>query len=104
MKALHWIGTSLDDLRDFPVNTRAEAGTDLRLVQQGAKPRDWKPMSEVGRGVREIRIRTKDGAFRAFYVVESATDVYVLHAFQKKSQRTSVLDLEKGKARYKLIP
>lgn len=61
-------------------------------------------MPEVGRGVREIRNRTKDGAFRVFYVVESATDVYVLHAFQKKSQRTSALDLEKGKARYKLIP
>ena len=61
-------------------------------------------MPEVGRGAREIRNRTKDGAFRVFYVVESATDVYVLHAFQKKSQRTSALDLEKGKARYKLIP
>ena len=61
-------------------------------------------MPEIGRGVREIRNRTKDGAFRVFYVVESATDVYVLHAFQKKSQRTSALDLEKGKSRYKLIP
>ena len=61
-------------------------------------------MPEVGRGVREIRNRTKDGAFRVFYVVESATDVYVLHAFQKKSQRTSALDLEQGKACYKLIP
>ena len=94
MKALHWIGTSLDDLRGFPVSSRVEAGTDLRLVQQGAEPRDWKPMPEIGRGVREIRNRTKDGAFRVFYVVESATDVYVLHAFQKKSQRTSALDLE----------
>jgi phage-related protein len=43
-------------------------------------------------------------AFRVFYVVENATDVYVLHAFQKKTQRTSALDLEKGRARYKLIP
>lgn len=104
MKALHWIGTSLDDLRDFPVSARIEAGTDLRLVQQGVEPRDWKPMPQVGPGVREIRNRTKDGAFRVFYVVESATDVYVLHAFQKKSQRTSAQDLEKGKSRYKLIP
>ena len=43
-------------------------------------------------------------AFRVFYVVESATDVYVLHAFQKKSQKTAASDLEKGKARYRLIP
>jgi phage-related protein len=104
VKTLHWIGTSLDDLRGFPVAARAEAGTDLRLVQQGVDPRDWKPMPEVGRGVREIRNRTRDGTFRVFYVVENATDVYVLHAFQKKTQRTSALDLEKGRARYKLIP
>lgn len=104
MKALHWVGTSLDDLRSFPVSVKTEAGTDLRLVQQGADPRDWKPMPDVGAGVREIRNRTKDGAFRIFYVVESATDVYVLHAFQKKTQRTSPKDIDKGKARYKLIP
>ena len=46
----------------------------------------------------------EEGAFRVFYVVESATDVYVLHAFQKKTQKTSPRDIEKGKIRYKLIP
>ena len=61
-------------------------------------------MPDVGAGVREIRVRTRDGAFRAFYVVESATDVYVLHAFQKKTQKTSPRDIEKGRTRYKLIP
>ncbi len=104
MKNLHWIGTSLEDLKTFPTNARVQAGTDLRLVQQGVDPRNWKPMPDVGAGVREIRVRTLDGAFRVFYVVESATDVYVLHAFQKKTQRTSSSDMDKGKARYKLIP
>jgi len=55
-------------------------------------------------GASSVRIRTQDGAFRVFYVVERATDVYVLHAFQKKTQRTSAQDIAKGKARYKLIP
>ncbi len=104
MKTLYWLGTSLDDLRAFPNDARAEAGTALRLVQQGVEPRDWKPMPDVGRGVREIRIRDEAGAFRVFYVVESGDAVYVLHAFQKKTQRTSKQDLDKGKARYKLIP
>jgi phage-related protein len=104
MKNLHWIGSSLSDLRAFPADARVEAGTDLRLVQQGVDPRDWKPMPEVGRGVREIRNRSQDGAFRVFYVVEGRTDVYVLHAFQKKTQRTAAKDLAKGRARYKLIP
>src|SRR3546814_3565471 len=61
-------------------------------------------MPDIGKGVREIRNRTSDGAFRVFYVVESATDVYVLHAFRKKTQKTSRQDMEKGKARYKLVP
>jgi phage-related protein len=104
MKALYWIGTSLEDLRAFPEAARREVGTDLRLVQRGAEPRDWKPMATVGAGVREIRVRTGDGAFRVFYVVESASAVYVLHAFQKKSQRTAPSDIAKGKARYRLIP
>src|SRR3546814_2326720 len=88
----------------FPASARGEAGTGLRLVQQGTDPRDWKPMPGIGKGVREIRNRTSDGAFRVFYVVESATDVYVLHAFRKKTQKTSRQDMEKGKARYKLVP
>jgi phage-related protein len=104
MKNLHWIGTSLDDLRAFPAGARSEAGTDLRFIQQGVEPRNWKPIPDIGAGAREIRVRTPDGAFRVFYVVESATDVYVLHAFQKKTQRTSSKDIDKGKARYKLIP
>ncbi len=104
MKKLFWIGSALDELRGFPESARIEAGTDLRLVQQGVDPRDWKPMPGVGKGVREIRNRTKDGAFRVFYVVESATAVFVLHAFQKKSLRTSMQDLEMGKARFKMIP
>ena len=92
-----------------PPEAQAAAGAEpvavaLRLVQQGVEPRDWKPMPDVGKGVREIRIRDEAGAFRVFYVVESGDAVYVLHAFQKKTQRTSKQDLDKGKARYKLIP
>lgn len=104
MKTLHWMGRSLDDLRAMPPSARREAGLDLYLVQSGLPPRDWKPMPTVGRGVREIRIRVADGAFRVIYVVESASDVYVLHAFQKKSEQTRAADVEKARSRYHLIP
>ena len=60
-------------------------------------------MPDVGAGVREIRVRARDGAFRVFYVVESATDVYVLHAFQKKTQRTRKEDIELAARRYRQI-
>ena len=104
MKTLHWIGTSLEDLRGFSEEARRDAGTDLRLVQRGEEPRDWKPMPSVGKGVREIRVRTRAGAYRVFYVVEDAHSVYVLHAFQKKTQKTSKADIDTGKRRYASIP
>jgi len=60
-------------------------------------------MPSVGVGVAEIRVRTADGAFRVFYVAKFAEAIYVLHAFQKKSQRTAALDLELARSRYALV-
>jgi phage-related protein len=66
--------------------------------------RDWKPMSSVGPGVREIRIREPSGAFRVMYLATRPEAVYVLHCFQKKSQQTSLQDLALAKARLKAVP
>ncbi|MBU8977669.1 type II toxin-antitoxin system RelE/ParE family toxin [Lysobacter sp. MMG2] len=98
-----WLGSALDDLKRFPEDARREAGYDLRRIQSGLDPRNWKPMKTVGAGVREIRIADSSGAFRVFYVIERLDAVYVLHAFQKKSQKTEQKDIDKGKARYQLI-
>jgi len=103
MKTLYWLGSALDDLKEFPEDARREAGYDLRRIQSGLEPRDWKPMKTVGAGVREIRITETSGAFRVFYIIERSDAVYVLHAFQKKAQKTEQKDIDKGKARYQLI-
>ena len=102
-KVLYWLGTSLEDLRELPDRVKSEVGLDLYFVQCGMPPRDWKPMPEVGAGVREIRSRTSDGAFRTLYVVETADEVYVLHVFQKKTRKTPARDIAKGRQRLKLI-
>ncbi|BBI48547.1 hypothetical protein HORIV_09680 [Vreelandella olivaria] len=52
----------------------------------------------------EIRITDADGAFRVFYVASRGDKVYILHGFQKKTQKTAKSDIEKGQQRYKLIP
>lgn len=104
MKGLYWLGTSLDDVRGFPAEARREAGTELYLVQQGLEPTDWKPMSVVGAGAREIRIRLKSGAYRVLYVVESDTAVYVLHAFRKTTQKTARSDIDKGQGPVRIDP
>ncbi|WP_083335977.1 type II toxin-antitoxin system RelE/ParE family toxin [Mycobacteroides saopaulense] len=100
-KPLRWIGTSLEDLRDFPEAARQDAGYQLDRVQHGLDPHDWKPMPTVGKGCREIRVRTEDGAYRVFYVATLGDVVFVLHSFVKKSQKSSQQDINTGRARYK---
>ena len=98
-KPIRWIGSSRNDLINFPDAVRKKAGFQLRSVQIGDTPSDFKPMPTIGLGVEEIRIRTED-AYRIFYVARFAEAVYVLHAFQKKTQKTSKLDIEIGQRRY----
>lgn len=100
-KPITFIGTSLDDLRDFPQGARREAGLQLDKVQNGEDPDDWKSMSvTVGNGAFEIRVRDEAGIFRVIYVAKFKEAVYVLHAFQKKTPRTAQKDLDLAKARY----
>jgi phage-related protein len=87
-------------LRDFPVDARHDAGYQLDKVQRGLQPDDFKPMPAVGKGVEEIRIRDDSGIYRVIYTARFADSVYVLHAFEKKTQRTSKRDIELAKARY----
>lgn len=76
------------------------AGFQLFKVQQGKESDDWKPMPTVGSGVQELRVRDERGAYRMFYVAKFGGAVYVLHVFEKRSQKTARADLELGKSRY----
>lgn len=102
MKDAVFIDTALEDLRAFPPEARREAGYQIDLVQQGLNPSDWKPMKSVGAGVREIRIH-EEGEHRVLYVAKFEDAVYVLHAFQKKSQRTANRDIELAQKRYQAL-
>ena len=99
-KELEFLGSSLKDLKAFPDAARQDAGYQLRKVQQGEEPDDWKPFSSVGAGVKEIRIREDKNIFRIMYVAKLKDTVYVLHAFQKKTQTTSRQDIETARNRY----
>jgi phage-related protein len=101
-KALAWLGSARSDVRRFPAAARRLAGFQLRRVQQGLDPNDWKPMSSVGAGVREIRLHV-EGAHRVFYVATFAEAVYVLHAFEKKTRKTTARDLEIGRERFRSL-
>lgn len=99
MKELRFVGTSLQDLSRFPDEARRAAGFELWQVQNGLDPSDWKPMSSIGVGVREIRIHL-GGEWRVIYVAKFAQAIYVLHAFGKKTQRTPQADIELAAKRY----
>ena len=102
MKCLEFVGSSLEDLKEFPAEARRAAGFELGFVQRGLDPPDWKPMKEVGAGVREIRIHAL-GEWRVLYVAKFAETIYVLHAFQKKTQKTKREDIELARTRYRQI-
>lgn len=100
-KGLKFRGSALADLCAFPLLIRREAGYQLDKVQNGLEPDDWKPMTTIGSGVQEIRIRDETGAFRVIYVAKFAGTVYVLHCFQKKTQKTGKQDLDLASKRYR---
>ncbi len=100
-KPIEFRGGSLHDLRTFPLAARREAGHQLDQVQNGREPDDWKPMNTVGLGVREIRVRDALGAFRVIYVAKFVDAVYVLHCFEKKSQKTAKADIDLAATRYR---
>lgn len=100
MKPIDWRGSSFDDLRAFPDDAKRNAGYQLRKVQKGEQPDVFKPMAEIGAGVYEIIVDTAAGWFRVMYVAKFEETVYVLHSFQKKTNKTSRGDKDVAKRRY----
>jgi phage-related protein len=104
-KPLYWIGSSLDDLLAFPEAVKDEIGGALSVSQFGGKHPSAKPWKGGGAGVLEIVEDHRGDTYRAIYTVRFAGAVYVLHAFQKKSQsgiKTQRRDVELVTQRLKL--
>jgi phage-related protein len=101
-KAILWLGSSRSDVQAFPRDAKQLAGFQLRRVQQGAEPLDWKPILTIGPGVREIRIHTT-AEHRVCYVAKFGEAIYVLHAFEKRTRKTSQHDVELARQRYQAL-
>ncbi|MBB3256326.1 phage-related protein [Paraburkholderia bannensis] len=102
-KRVRFCGSALADLQAFPVKARKEAGRQIRLVQGGQDPDDWKPVNPVGPGTREIRIRESGKAYRVLYVAAFRDAIYVLHCFQKKTEKIPFADMSLAARRYRDI-
>jgi len=100
VKDIDWRGSSLKDLRDFPVGARKDAGYELEQIQHGLPPTEWKSVNQWGSGVFEIKLEAIAGTFRVIYIAKFEEAIYILHCFQKKNQQTSPKDVAVIKARY----
>lgn len=104
LRRIVWMGSSFDDLRQFPEEVRRDAGFQLYRLQAGLEAADWKAMPQLGRGVEEIRLRHYSGAYRVIYLARFEAEVYVLHCFNKKTRRTAEHEKQIVRSRLQLIP
>ena len=105
LKPVVWVGSSRDDLKQFPSDVQSVMGFALYLAQLGEKHPGAKPLKGFGgAGVLEIVDDFDGDTYRAVYTVRLSGRVYVLHAFQKKARRgikTSRHDIEAIRERYR---
>jgi len=100
LKALVFRGDSKRRFLEFPEEVKDIAGYELFLLQNGREPSDFKPMPSIGPGVEELRVRdSRSAALRVIYIARLAGAVYVLHAFQKQTQKTAIKDLDLARQR-----
>ena len=90
------------DIAELPKIVRQALGKQVQTLQFGGLPASWTPMPTVGNGVAEIRVSVA-GAHRVFFVSRFHEAIYILHAFEKKSQATPRRDIELGRARYRAL-
>ncbi|MBO3458566.1 type II toxin-antitoxin system RelE/ParE family toxin [Aetokthonos hydrillicola Thurmond2011] len=104
LRPIVWMGDSRKNIREFPEQVRASMGYALQLVQAGEIPLDAKPFKGVGSGVYELVKRYNTDTYRIVYAVKIGENIYVLHAFQKKSKKgikTPQTDVDLIKQRYR---
>ena len=104
LRPLVWMGNAKRNIQAFPKGAQKIIGDELQLIQFGGMPRDAKPFKGIGSGVFEIALRHDSEAYRTVLAVQLGRNIYVLHAFQKKSKKgiaTPQPDVDLIKQRYK---
>jgi phage-related protein len=86
-RPVSWIGAALREFETFPEGARSIYLAALTIAAEGGKADVAKPMHGLGSGVFEIALPFRGDAFRVVYAVQLAEEIWVIHAFQKKSTR-----------------
>lgn len=96
-----WEGDSKEVISSFPDAAKSNLGFDLRLLQQGRQPTDYRPMSSVGPGVFELRDQDERAWYRVIYLSRVHDVIHVLHCFEKRSRETPMKEINTARKRLK---
>jgi phage-related protein len=106
-KPVIWCSESLKDelVNNWSIEIRRRAGFQLRKVQDGFDPDDWKPMNTIGVGVKEIRLQDEDKSqYRLIFIAKYEEGIYVLHVITKNAaQKTAPNDIQQARTRLKEV-
>lgn len=86
-RPISWIKAARKDFEEFPESVQEDMFNALTIAAEGSKSDNAKPFKGIDGGVYEIAIRYRGDAFRAVYAVKIGEDIWVIHAFQKKSKK-----------------
>jgi len=84
-RPVSWVKSALRDFGKFPAAAQTICLTALTIAAEGGKADIAKPLQGLGSGVMEIALPFAGDAFRVVYAVQFGNDIWVVHAFQKKS-------------------
>lgn len=85
-RAIQWIRAARKDFQNFPTGAQLEMARALTVIAEGGHPDLAKPMTGLGSGVLELALKHRGDAFRVVYALQIGSDIWVIHAFQKKSK------------------
>lgn len=86
-RPVSWIKAALHDFETFPADAQSIFLTALTIAADGGKADIAKPMHGLGSGVFEIALAFRSDAFRVVYAVQLGDEIWIIHAFQKKSKQ-----------------
>ncbi len=98
-----WEGNAKEVVSSFPEEARQNLGFQLRLLQQGQQPTDYRPMSTIGPGVFELRDQDERAWYRVIYLSRVRSVVHVLHSFEKRSRETPAKEIRTARQRFKAV-
>jgi len=101
--AIAWEGDSREVISSFPDEAKHNLGFDLRLLQQGEQPRDFRAMSSIGSGVFELRDQDERAWYRVIYLSRVRDVIHVLHCFEKRSRQTPRKEINLARQRLKAV-